>query len=118
MTEGSVASRVGGFLPVALFVFFLSYVAFEVVHLVHSSWNWRRTAKGCFEAFIFLVLCLPVVAAASFMSSKIAYRFDLDEFEEAWLSKELALSILVLTLLLWNGRRWKLLRKAHKPTRY
>jgi hypothetical protein len=57
LTNENITPRVQEFLPLALFVFFLSYVAFEAIHLVHSpGWNWRRTAKGCLEAFAFVLI--------------------------------------------------------------
>src|SRR5450755_3452853 len=98
MTE-KLISRVSDFMPLASFIFFLSYVAFETVHLVHSpGWNWRRTAKGCLEAFAFCVIAFPVVAAMSFLSGRIATRFHFDPFIAARLP--LYLSAAVLTPLL------------------
>src|SRR5437763_7601069 len=113
MTSTDITVRVQQFLPPAFFVFFLSYVAFEAIHLVHSpAWNWKRTAKGCLEAFAFVVISIPLVAGVTFLSSRIAGRFSLDWLEEVWIRRCLGFAALLPLLLYWNGRRWKRMSKA------
>jgi hypothetical protein len=110
--------RVQQFLPLAFFVFFLSYVAFEAIHFVHTpGWNWKRTARGCLEAFAFLVISIPLVVEATFLASRIADRLGFDSLQEAWIRRCLAFAAILPLLLYWNGRRWKRLSrkkcKAH-----
>lgn len=82
-------------------------MAFEVIHLIHSpGWNWRRTAKGCVEAFAFFVLSIPIIVGVSYSASRIADRFSFDPLEESAICRYLALAILIPLLLCWNGRRW------------
>jgi hypothetical protein len=121
LTNENITPRVQEFLPLALFVFFLSYVAFEAIHLVHSpGWNWRRTAKGCLEAFAFVLISVPLVAGATFLASRMADRLDFDTLEEAAIRRYLAFAALLPLLLYWNGRRWRRMSKAkssrHTPS--
>jgi len=104
------------FLPLALFVFFLAYIVFEVMHLIHSpGWNWKRTAKGCLQAFAFFGLSIPIIVGVSFVSSRIADRLSFDWLEEAAIRRHLVWAVLIPLLLYWNGRRWRQISKAKSP---
>jgi len=75
-------------------------VAFEAIHLVHSpDWNWTRTAKGCLEAFAFVVISIPLVGGVTFLASPIADRFSFDSLQEAWIRRYLAFAVLLPLLL-------------------
>ncbi len=118
MTAKEIAALVDQFLPLAFFIFFLSYVAFEVIHLIHSpGWNWRRTAKGCVEAFAFFVLSIPIIVGVSSLASRIADRFSFDSPEESAVRRYLALAVLIPLLLCWNGRRWRRVSKGKASNR-
>jgi hypothetical protein len=113
VTNENITARTQEFLPVAVFVFFVSYVAFEVIHLIHSpGWKWKRTAKGCSEALAFLVLSMPITVGASFFASLIAGRFGFGALEEAAIMRYLAFLVLIPLLVIWNGHRWRTLKRT------
>jgi hypothetical protein len=66
--------------------------------------------NGYVEAFVFVIVCMPVVAGASFLSDKIARYMEMDHFEEVTLMKCLSASVMLPILIVWNGRRWGQLR--------
>jgi hypothetical protein len=116
VTNENITVRVQEFLPLAVFVFFLSYVAFEASHLIHSpGWEWKRTAKGCLEALAFVVLSMPFVAGVYFLASHFGERFNLDTREEAVVGRFLSMIVVIPLLIIWNGRRWKRMSKAKSP---
>src|SRR4051812_28981784 len=98
------------FLPSALFAFLIAYLTYEAVHLFHSSvwrWHWKRTAKGCLEAFVFLIMSIPVGIVSSMMSDGICRRFDCTRPEKIELQKLLWLIFVVVAVTVWNA--WRVL---------
>src|SRR5262245_14032735 len=97
-------------LPSALFAFFIAYLTYEAVHLFHSPvwrWHWKRTAKGCLEAFVFLVAAMPLVIVSSMLSERICDQFGCTRPEKIELEKLLWLGFFVSALTIWNA--WRLL---------
>jgi len=85
----------GFFISLAVVVFLIALIAFEVVHLIWSSgWHWKRSVNGCLEAFVFLVICFPVVIVVSMFANWMCRRFDMRHVEEIELEKVLSVVIL------------------------
>jgi hypothetical protein len=95
------------YLPLAAGVFFIAFVTYEVIHLIHSrGWHWKRTAHGCLEAFAFFIACIPVVAGASILANKMCRWLGMNHVEEVTAMKWLSGAVMIPLLIVWNGRRW------------
>jgi len=95
------------YLPLAAVVFFIAYVAYEVIHLIHiRGWHWKRTVNGYVEAFAFVIVCIPVVAVASILANKMCRWLAMDHAEEVTTMKLLSGAVMLPLLVFWNGRRW------------
>jgi hypothetical protein len=102
-------------LPAIFFLYFLLFVALEAFEEIRRRhWHWRHTIRGCFEAFIFLLVISPFVVGASILSARISARLGLSDMEENWLSRFLGLAVMLPVFLSWNSYRLRRRARARE----
>jgi hypothetical protein len=74
--------------------------------------------RGYVEAFVFVVITVPVVATASMVAEWMCRRFDMRHVEETELMKLLSLVVMLPLLIIWNGRRWRRLRRSRSDAEH